>query len=152
MKFFVRTALVSAIMAVSAPALALTATQTVKKEVVTVDPFGVETITYETAELVVPGERLAYELDYMNDQAEPATDLVLTMPIPDVVEFAEGSARGKGTVITYSVDGTNFYDREALMMGETAASAEDITHIRWVIVGPVAPGEAGKLAFSGTLK
>lgn len=152
MKIFARTALITTLMAFAAPAMALTATQTVKKEIVTVDENGVERITYEAAELVTPGERVAYSLDYVNDKAEPATDLVLTMPIPEVVSYIEGSARGEGTEITYSVDGTNFYSRDALGQMAEAASAEDVTHIRYVIAGPVAPGEAGSLIFSGTLK
>ena len=109
-------------------------------------------MTYASAELVTPGERVAYALDYVNDEDEAATDLVLTMPVPDVVSFIEGSARGEGTVITYSVDGKTFSDRESLKNGDRMATSEDISHIRWNIAGPIAPGESGTLMFSGTLK
>jgi len=152
MKHFARIALVVAMIGLPFQAMALSATQTIQKEVITIDERGNEQVTYEAAELVTPGERIAYTLNYINDQAEPATNLVLTMPVPEVVDFAEGSARGDGTKITYSVDGVSFYDREALLVEEQPATAEDITHIRWVIEGPVSSGAVGSLAFSGTLK
>jgi len=157
MKTFFKTALVlTAAMALSAPTMALTASQTVQKEVITVAEDGTETISYASADMVTPGERIAYTLNYMNDKAEPASNLVLTMPVPEVVVFVEGSARGTGTQMSYSVDGSNFYPREALnvMVDGTSrpASAEDISHIRWNIVGPIDSGAAGSLAFSGTLK
>jgi len=153
MRFFKRAAIVTAMIGIFAPAaMALSATQTVQKEIITFDENGAEQVRYESAELVTPGERIAYSIDYINDRAEPAANLELMMPVPGVVSYAEGSARGNGTLITYSVDGTNFVDRSALRVDDRPALAEDITHIKWVITGPVNPGEVGSLAFSGTLK
>ncbi len=157
MKTFFKTGLaLTAALAFSLPAMALTASQTVQKEVITTAEDGTETITYQSADMVTPGERIAYTLNYVNDKAEPATNLVLTMPVPDVVVFVEGSARGDGTLMSFSVDGTNFQTRDALTVVSNGAvrpaSAEDISHIRWNITGPIDPGAAGTLAFSGTLK
>ena len=157
MKYLMKTALVSALAAFALPAMALTASQSVQKEIVTIAADGSETVTYAPAELVTPGERVVYSLNYENDKTEPATNLVLTMPIPGEVILAEGTARGQGTVVSYSVDGEKFADRESLSVsldnGATRpAASEDITHIRWDIAGPVEPGQAGTLAFTGVLK
>ena len=157
MKTLARLAMISSVLAFAAPALALTATQTVQKEVISVQADGTETVTYESAEMVTPGERVQYALNYENDGVEPASNLVLTMPVPEVVIYNEGSSTG-GTVMSYSADGgKTFADRNSLVVvmadgGTRPAQAEDISHIRWNIAGPVASGEAGLLAFSGTLK
>ena len=157
MKTLVRLAMISSALAFAAPALALTATQTVQKEVISVQADGTELVSYESAETVTPGERVQYALNYENDSIDAASNLVLTMPVPEVVIYNEGSSTGMGTIVTYSVDGENFYDRNALTVamdnGQTrSATAEEISHIRWNIAGPVAPGDTGTLAFSGTLK
>jgi len=157
MKLLFKAAILATVMGAATPAMALTATQLVQKEIITVQADGTETVSYGSAELVTPGERVAYMLNYNNDKAEPASQLKLVMPVPDVVVYAEGSARGEGTVVSYSADGENFYERSALRVatanGQTrSARAEDITHIRWIIAGPVNAGESGTLSFSGTLK
>ena len=36
--------------------------------------------------------------------------------------------------------------------GERAASAEDITHIRWSFADSIAPGEAGEISYRGILQ
>ena len=157
MKTLAKLALVTGMLAFATPAIALTATQTVQKEVITTAVDGTETISYESAETVVPGERVVYTLNYANDKVEPASNLVLTMPVPEVVTFIEETATG-GNAMTYSADGgQNFSSRIDLMVkmenGDMRpAGADDITHIRWNIDGPVAPGETGALAFSGLLK
>jgi len=154
---YIKTTLVATAVLLAGTASALTAQQSVQKEIISINADGSETISYVSAEKVIPGERIAYLLDFANDQSEPATDLKLVMPVPEVITFNEGSARGEGTIISYSVDGETFMPREALRVAlddgkSRPAVADDITHIRWVIAGPVQPGEKGQLAFSGTLK
>jgi len=156
MKILVKSMLLVSALSVASTASALTATQVVQKEVVTINADGDQTISYTDADRVTPGERIVYRLDYANDQREAATNLVLTMPVPGEVIFADGTATG-GSDVSYSVDGAQFMPRAVLTVvddqGEARpASAEDITHIRWKIAGPVAPGEVGSLAFTGTLK
>ncbi|NNE57476.1 MAG: hypothetical protein HKN36_05160 [Hellea sp.] len=156
MKILVKSLLLMGALSTATTASALTAKQIVQKEVVTTNANGEQTITYTDADRITPGERILYRLDYANDQREAATNLVLTMPVPGEVVFADGTVTG-GSDITYSVDGTEFKPRAVLTVvneqGEARpASANDITHIRWKIAGPVAPGEVGSLAFTGTLK
>jgi len=70
----------------------------------------------------------------------------------------DGSAAKVGAKTVYSADGgQTFTDRAALRsIGADGivrtATAEDITHIRWTVAGPVAVGETGSLSYKGVLK
>ena len=142
----------------SVSASALTAKQSVEKEVVVRLPDGTESITRAPAELVVPGERVVYTLSYTNDAAEPATDLVLTMPVPSEIKYLDESATTVDAQVVYSADdGQTFSSRAGLRItgadgNSRTATSEDITHIRWTVAGPLAVGEAGTLSYKGILK
>lgn len=142
----------------SASASALTAKQIVEKEVVVQMPDGTENVTRAPAEMVVPGERIVYTLNFTNDDAAPASDLVLTMPVPTEIKFMDGSADKVGAKTVYSADGgQSFAQRSALRKvgadgNVRSAADEDITHIRWTVAGPIAVGETGNLSFKGILK
>ena len=139
-------------------ASALTAHQTVNKVVEVKNEDGSTAISYEPANLVAPGEKVAYSLNIENDGGEPATDLVLTMPVPTEVKFVEGTAQKLGTTVSYSTDGGETYsDRIALRVitadgRSRAAQSEDITHIRWKLSGPIDVGGSDILSFQGILK
>ncbi len=142
----------------SVSASALTATQSVEREVVVQLPDGTESVTRGPAELVTPGERIVYTLSFTNDDAAPATDLVLTMPVPSEIKFMDGSATQEGAKVVYSADGgQTFATRSGLRIVDASgssrsASSEDITHIRWTVTGPVGVGETGTLSYKGILK
>lgn len=148
----------SASLLASTAASALTAKQSVEKEVVVQMPDGTENVTRAPAELVVPGERVVYTLSFTNDDAAPASDLVLTMPVPSEIKYMDGSATKDGAKIVYSADGgLSFTDRRDLRATGAdgiarSAKAEDITHIRWTVTGPLAVGETGNLSYKGVLK
>lgn len=148
----------TAALGLAAPVSALTASQVVEKEIVVINADGSETTRRAPAETVVPGERIVYTLNYTNDKSEAASDLVLTMPVPDVVKFIEGSAENKMSVVTYSTDGgQSFAPRQSLMVQTddgnwVPAGSEDLTHVRWRVAGPVQAGQTGQLAFKGVLK
>ena len=143
---------------VSTSASALSAKQIVEKETVVQMPDGTESISRSPAEMVVPGERIVYTLNFTNDDKAAATDLVLTMPVPSEIKFLDGSATQSGVATVYSADGgktfasRNVVRRIGLDGVARSANAEDITHIRWTVAGPVAVGETGNLSFKGTLK
>jgi len=142
----------------SVSASALTAKQSVEKEIVVQMPDGTESITRAPAELVVPGERVVYTLNYTNDDAAPATDLVLTMPVPSEIKYMDGSATIDGAQVVYSADnGQTFASRAGVRVvgidgNSRPASSEDITHIRWTVAGPLPVGETGTLSYKGILK
>jgi len=142
----------------SVSASALTAKQSVEKETVVQLPDGTESVTRAPAELVTPGERIVYTLNYTNDDAAPATDLVLTMPVPSEIKYMDGSADIEGAKVVYSADeGKTFASRAGLRVvsvdgNSRTALSEDITHIRWTVAGPLAVGETGTLSYKGVLK
>lgn len=139
-------------------ASALTAKQTVEKEIVVQMPDGTETMSREVADTVTPGERVVYTLDFTNDDAAPASDLVLTMPVPAEIKLIEGSAAQEGARVVYSADGgKSFAERSSVRVATSdgtlrAANANDITHVRWTVPGPVAVGDSGSLSFKGILE
>lgn len=141
----------------SVSASALTAKQIVEKETVVQMPDGSETVTRSKAANIAPGERVVYTLSFTNDKVEPASDLVLTMPVPDEIKYMDGTASQEGASIVFSADGgQTFAPRDNLQTstgGVTrTATADDITHIRWTVAGPVAAGETGNLSYKGVLK
>ena len=83
--------------------------------------------------MVIPGERVVYTLSYTNDDAAPATDLILTMPVPSEIKYMDGSATLDGARVVYSADdGKTFASRTGLRVigldgNSRTALSEDIT-------------------------
>jgi len=142
----------------STSAIALTATQTVEREVIVRHADGSQTVRLERADTVTPGDKIVYSLNYFNDEAEAAENIVLVMPVPNEVQYLDGSAELDSVTTTYSVDaGQTFADRSVLNITlsdgtSRSANADDITHIRWAVTTAIAPETGGKLSFSGRLK
>jgi len=151
-------AMSAAVLASGISASALTATQKVEKEVTVQQADGTVMTKRVSAAEVTPGEKVVYSVAFTNDSAEPATDIVLAMPVPADVRFLEGSADKSGAVVRYSVDGGgSFVERSALVLpdmggGTRAANSDDITHIQWRIAGPILVGSSGEIEFKARLK
>lgn len=117
-------------------------------------PDGAVERQLKPAEVVVPGDRLVYVLTYRNDGTKPATDFVVTNPLPTTVEFAGDESPGA----EMSVDGGKAYGPLTQLgvsepNGATrAARRADVTHIRWRIPGAVAPKAGGQVTFKARLK
>lgn len=148
----------SLLTALAAPAYAvgLEATQTVERAVITIDEAGVETVTYEIAEELAPGDELRYTISYLNADDKPAQNVKLSMPVPAEVNYVEGSAEPGTAEISFSVDGKIYAARNSLSVetpeGERPATAEDIRFVRWSFTDGISPEEAGKISYSGVLK
>ncbi len=148
----------AAVMAFGGSAHALTATQKVEKEVTITQADGTSITKRVAADKVTPGEKVVYTVDLLNDSSEPASDLVLAMPVPSDIRFLEGTADREGAIVRYSVDGgASFTVRDALVLpavggGTRPAGPDDITHIQWRIAGPVPAGGTDFVAFKGRLK
>jgi uncharacterized repeat protein (TIGR01451 family) len=105
-------------------------------------------------DVVIPGDRLVFALSYRNEGSEPATDLVLTNPVPDSVSFS-GTDDASAEV---SVDGGKTWGALGSLTVVLAdgisrpAEAADVTHIRWKLADPVPGGGTGELSFRGTVK
>lgn len=114
---------------------------------------GTDQVKREPAKKVPPGGAVIYTISASNTGSKPATDVVVTDPIPEHMDYIEGSAVGAGARITFSVDGgKTFAAKEKLQVrgkdGATrAALASDYTHIRWQFEKPLAPGESRSVEF-----
>lgn len=134
----------------------ITATQVVERVVVTTTEDGSQTESLVQAETVVPGELLAYSLSWENESADPAENVVITMPVPAEVTYVEGSADVSGTIVTFSADdGQTFSARNALTVTTAdtikSAVADDITHVRWTFADAVAADANGAVTFRAVL-
>jgi uncharacterized repeat protein (TIGR01451 family) len=118
------------------------------------DPTGKRATVLEPPRVVTPGDKLVFELSYRNRGAEPASDFVVTNPIPDAVAF-DGTESEFGVV---STDGGYSWGKLAALKVKQAdgtlrpAQPSDVTHVRWTFTRAIAAGEAGKLSFRGVVK
>ncbi len=85
-----------------------------------------------------PGETLRYTVVYTGGGSAPAHSVVLVDGVPAETAYAPGSALGPGTQIEFSTDGGATYG---------PAETETVTHIRWIRLAPLAPGENGTVSF-----
>lgn len=106
---------------------------------------------------IVPGDEVVYTVTYANKTGKPADQVVVTNPVPKHTRYKDGTAAGAGTDISFSVDGgKTFATPDKLTVTTTdkggkavvrPATAQDYTHIRWVIRQSVAPGRSGSVTF-----
>lgn len=108
---------------------------------------------------VVPGDIVIFTTVFRNDgDAATNSGMVLTNPISGHMTYVGGSATGKGTVITFSVDGGKVYDVPASLKVKAEdgtmrrALPEDYTHIRWTITDPLRPSDEGRVGFRAKVK
>ncbi len=135
----------------------LTAKQIVETERVVKLSDGSEKVERVPAELVKPGDKIFYTLVYRNEGASAAENIVLTMPVPPQITYLENTAVQQGAEVMFSADGgKSFSPRGALLVTlddeVRPAKSEEVTHIRWVVTEPIAPGSEGRLSFAGILK
>lgn len=111
-------------------------------------------VSLEEPSAVVPGDTLVFVLRYENTGRQPATNFVITNPLPQAVRYT-------GTVdpgASVSVDGgRNWGALSELNVREgdgtlRPARAEDVTHIRWAFAQPIAAGQSGRLMFRGIVR
>jgi len=128
----------------------------VQKEEVIVTDTGERKSELVPAEKVVPGDSVVYTITFENVSDESADNITITNPVPENLSYVAGSAFGPGTVIEFSVDGGQQYGApESLFVsdnGETRqATADDYTHIRWVLQDELAAGAQGMARFRARL-
>lgn len=153
MKFLITLlALLAPLAAQAANDVALTSAVFVEKTVAQAD--GKWRLVLEEPRMVVPGDKLVFVLAYRNQGAKPATDFVVTNPLPGAVAY-QGAADAAALV---SVDGgKNWGALGALKVRKgdgtiRSAYPEDVTHVRWAMKSPIPVGAAGKLSFRGVVR
>jgi uncharacterized repeat protein (TIGR01451 family) len=127
----------------------------VKKEII-IEENGQEVTQWVEANEVLPGEKLMYTVRYVNMGDEPATQVRIENPIPELSVYVSDSAAGSGSTIVFSADGGAQYDPADQVTYEVAvfgggkdrrvAKPERFTNIRWLIE-QVAPGSEGEVSF-----
>lgn len=134
----------------------LNVTTTVQKEEVTIDDAGKRSTQLVDASKVVPGDEVIYTVTFSNIGDEPAENVVITNPLPEQLTYVDGSAFGPGAEIVFSVDGgKTFGNRADLVVTEDgvprSATADDFTHIRWVMANDIPAGSQGMPRFRARL-
>lgn len=139
--------------AVAAPPLTVSSELLVEKRVAAAD--GTTRIMLVPPTRVVPGDRVVFSLRYRNTGTQPIANVVLANPVPAGVAYR---APGNGSPAPdVSVDGRTFGPLAALRMPASgartrAATADDVTSVRWQLPQPIAPGGQGQLTFQAVLR
>ena len=108
---------------------------------------------------VIPGDNVVFTLLVNNTGKEPAIGFKATNPMPAAVRFAS-VAEDWAEV---SVDGGNVWGKLATLKVKTkdaagtaeverAATADDVTHVRWVFAEAIAPGTQRNVSYRGIVK
>lgn len=131
-----------------------------EKEVVQIKN-GKKIIKRVPAKTVSSGKTLIFVLRYVNQGKDPAVNVKFNNPISEEGEYLVGSAKGKGSTITFSIDGGKNFKKPGLLTYEVVqpngkkkkkvASPEQYTHVRWLIPR-IAPGGKGQLEFKVRIK
>ncbi len=134
----------------------LNVTTTVQKEEVTIDDSGARSTELVDASTVVPGDEVIYTVTFLNISDEPAENVVITNPLPADLTYIDGSAFSPGAEVVFSVDGgKTFAASKSLTVNENgeqrSATANDFTHIRWVMASSLAAGMQGMSQFRARL-
>lgn len=134
----------------------LNVTTVVQMEDVTVGDNGERQTRLVPADTVVPGDVVIYTTTVENISDEGADNVVVTNPVPEHLSYVAGSAFGPGMSIEFSVDGgVTYAAAEDLTVddeGESRpATADDYTHIRFVMQGELAAGAQSVARFRARL-
>jgi uncharacterized repeat protein (TIGR01451 family) len=127
---------------------------TVFVEKTVADATGRNRVILEEPKVVMPGDRLVFILAYRNVGGAPASDFVVTNPLPQAVSY-QGTADRAAQV---SVDGGRVWGSLAALKVREAdgrwrsAQAEDVTHVRWAMKQAIPAGAQGKLSFRGIVR
>lgn len=133
-------------------------TNQVFKQVIKKDKEGNTTYDYVEPKTALPGDVMMYIISFENNGKDKADEVVINDPIPNNSKYRVGSAVGKNTKITFSIDGgKSFGDPDDLVVKdkdgkEWRAKPESYTHIRWTFKGSLAPGEKGEVSFKTQIK
>lgn len=111
---------------------------------------------------MVPGDEVVYTISYLNKGARPAERVAIVNPVPQHTRFRAGSVEGRNSEIAYSADGGKTFaapekltvvarDAKGVPLTRPAV-ADDITHIRWTLREPLAPGANGYVRFRAVIE
>jgi uncharacterized repeat protein (TIGR01451 family) len=135
----------------------LRVTQVAEMETTVVAADGSKQTRLVPATLVAPGGEVIYTVKFENVGTQPASDLVVTNPVPEHTRLVPHGAGGPGTEVTFSIDGGRSFGVPANLVvrgedGERAATPDDYTHVRFRLVNPLPPGQVAFARFRTVVK
>ncbi len=116
---------------------------------------GTTQVSLVPAAKIVPGDKIVLRLAYRNTGTTPIGNVVLSNPLPRGIAYRAPSAGSPAPEL--SVDGQTFGPLATLHVAasdgrQRAATADDVTHVRWRIASPIAAGTQGQVSFEAVLK
>lgn len=139
------------------PASAQDSTMALKGDIslekVTIDAKGQKRTELVPATTIIPGDRLIFGTDYVNNGADKIENFVVTNTLPTAVRLADDA----DPAIVVSVDGgKNWGTLSTLTVTDADGTARkaipaDVTHIRWTLAS-VAPGKGGHLQYPAIIR
>jgi len=120
----------------------------------TTDAAGRQSVSLLPPSVVTPGDHLVFVLNYRNNGATPATNFVVSNPIPESVSFDRSESAGA----VVSVDGGRTWGALAALTVRNPdgtsrpATACDVTHVQWRLAQAIPAGASGSLRFRGVVK
>ena len=117
---------------------------------------GVAWVTLKDGAQVVPGEKILYKIDLVNDGEQEARNPVALGPVPAGTVFIPGTASTAPDLkVDYSIDGGRTYSEKPLItvtgkdgrQQTVPAPAERYTTIRWTWGTPLAAGTTATVSY-----
>jgi uncharacterized repeat protein (TIGR01451 family) len=143
------------------PALAadsVSITTVALKEVVVIDEQGKKESKRVPVEQALPGETAVFVNTVKNNTDKTVSGVVVNNPIPANMLYSDGSASGTNAALTFSVDGGKSYGIPGRLFvlqpdgKPRQAGPEDFTHIRWILLSPLAPQASQQIEFQAIVK
>ena len=104
--------------------------------------------TRKNTALARPGDVIRYALVFTNVTAGPVKNIQFVDPLPKGLVYVLGSAKAdKPVQLEYSIDGGKSYTAQPMIevvengqKVQKPATREQYTHVRWTVLGALAPG------------
>jgi uncharacterized repeat protein (TIGR01451 family) len=141
--------LVGMVSVVALPQAGAAQAQAPKALVITAHNVTAETAsTRKSSTQARPGDVIRYALVFTNVTAGPVKNIQFVDPLPKGLVYVIGSAKADQAVrLEYSIDGGKSYAAQPMIelvangtKVEKPAPREMYTHVRWTVLGSVAPG------------
>jgi len=124
-----------------------------------VDEKGKKVITHVQVDeaSIIPKDQVIYVTTVKNIGTEPAENIVVTNPIPPQLSYIEGTAKGKATDISFSVNqGKSYHQPENIVIKtkqgtSRTAQAKDYNSIQWVYLSKLKPGKETTMSYQAIL-
>jgi uncharacterized repeat protein (TIGR01451 family) len=141
------------------PAQQVSISTTALQEVVVNDQNGHEQKNLKPVEKTAPGQEIVFKNEVSNNSNKPASNIVVTNPVPEHMYFVDAYSKDAGTDLSYSADGGKTFGKagviqimDATTHTSRAARPEEYTHVRWTLTHALAAGAKAEVGFKADVK